>query len=75
MYFYFSSDIIRLLKVKTIVNGGFEMISTFSKQIKILIIFLVAVSLVAIASGVVLMVFNTSNSGNTSIKYLTLTVL
>ena len=51
------------------------MISTFSKQIKILIIFLVAVSLVAIASGVVLMVFNTSNSGNTSIKYLTLTVL
>ena len=71
LYFYFSSDIIRLLKVKAIVNGGFEMISTFSKQIKILIIFLVAVSLVAIASGVVLMVFNTSNSGNTSIKYTT----
>lgn len=62
---------IYLVKVKVIVNGGFEMISTLGKQKKYLIISLVAVSLVAIASGVVLMVFNTSNSGNTNIKYAT----
>ena len=47
------------------------MIGTLSKQKKYLIISLVVISLVAIASGVVLMVFKGSNGENVNIKSVT----